>query len=546
MATLVVPRPDPERLWPTLGPQLCQFVEERFIFGPGSLKGQRARLTDEDKSLIHGFYEIYPRGHEWAGRRRYKRCGYSVRKGVHKTELMAWIAELELHPEAPVRCDGFDAYGQPVGRPVRDPFIPLLAVTLDQVEELAYGALYVMVTEGPEADLFDATLERIIRLDEFGRADGKAVPTAHSPGATDGARTTFQGFDEPHRLVLPRQRQSHQTMKANLPKRPMEDPWALYVGTVGEPGQNSVAEGLHHEAEAVHRGEIEDPRLFYVYRWAAGTYDLTKKPERIEAIREASGPVPEYGPGQWDDIASQWDDPDADKAYLERVWLNRWTRSEEQAFDLNRRIQLLVKDPIKAGSFVTGGFDGARFRDSTGIVITDILTGRQKLWSLWEKPPELSEEDTWEIDEDEVTESVAKLMRDMQVWRFNADPPHWTETVGSWNGRWDCVEEWWTARKLPMARAIRAYTEAMQSGGVTFVDDDMEPLFAAHMAAAGRRPVNLWDDDGKQLHILKKLHTDRKFDAQMAAVISWDGYLAALKANAKPRRRRRTQPKRIR
>lgn len=546
MATLVVPPFDADEAWPTLGPQVCQLLEDRFIFGPGSLKGKPAELTGEDRALMYRFYEVYPQGHEFAGRRRFPRCGYSVRKGVHKTELMAWVAGVELHPEGPVRCDGFDAAGRPVGRPVRDPYIPLLAVTVDQVEELAYGALYVMLTEGPDADLFDATLERIVRLGPTGAADGKAVPLANSPGARDGARTTFQGFDEPHRLVLPRQRAAHQTMKANLPKRPLEDPWALYVGTAGEPGQNSVAEGLHREAEMIARGEIEEPRLFYVHRWAAGSYDLTRKPERVKAIVEASGPIPEYGPGQFASIASQWDDPDADKAYLERVWLNRWTRSEEQAFDPNRRTQLLVREPIKPGAFVTAGFDGARFRDATGLVITDIATGRQRLWALWERPMELPEDATWEIDEAEVTESVAKLMRDMQVWRLNADPPHWTETVGAWSGRWGCVEEWWTARKLQTARAVRAYTEAMQSGAVTYADDDMEPLFAAHMAAAGRRPVNLWDDDGKRLHILKKLHPDRKFDAAMAAILSWDAYLSALRANAKPSQRRRTQPRRIR
>ena len=62
------------------------------------------------------------------------------------------------------------------------------------------------------------------------------------------------------------------------------------------------------------------------------------------------------------------------------------------------------------------------------------------------------------------------------------------------------------------------------------------------LAAAGKRLINLWDDNGEQLHILKKLHPDRKFDGQMAAVLSWEAYLKALKANAKPRRRRRTKP----
>ncbi|MGH1563044.1 hypothetical protein [Mumia sp. DW29H23] len=534
---------------------MCDLIEERMVFGPGSLKGQPAVLDDDKRAIIYAAYEVFPQGHEFAGRRRFKRVGVSVRKGLAKTELMAWVTQGELHPEGPVRCDGFDAYGQPVGRPVVDPYIPLLAVTVEQVEELAFGALYMMVTEGPDADLFDATQERIVRLDERGRADGKAVPLANSPGARDGARTTFQGFDEPHRLHLPRQVAAHETMVANLEKRVLEDPWGLYVGTAGEPGQGSVAEGVHAEAKAIDKGEIDEPQLFYFHREAGPGYDMNDLDQRIAAVAEATGPVGEYGPGQFRSIAKQWDRPKADKKYLERVWLNRWTRSDEQAFDPKKRLTLLVdEDPFKRNAFVTAGFDGARFRDSTGIVITHVESGRQKLWSLWEREdynldPETGELEPWEIDEAEVTESVTKLMTDLEVWRFNADPPHWTETVGSWAGTWDCVEEWWTNRIKAMAYAVRNYGEAMDTGAVTFVaGDPLEEKFAEHMGNAGRKDVNLWDDAedsdehqrGRQLFILRKLHTDRKFDAQMAAILSWEARLEAIKQGAKPRRRRGT------
>ncbi|WP_300680741.1 hypothetical protein [Nocardioides sp.] len=558
MGTLVVPRFDPEEPWPTLGPQVCQLIEERMIFGPGSVQGEPAVLDDDKRAAIYSFYEVYPQGHKFAGRRRYKRAGYSVRKGLAKTELLAWVSEAELHPEGPVRCDGFDAYGQPVGRPVTAPYIPLLSVSLEQVEELAYGALFYMITEGPDADLFDATQERIIRLSERGTADGKALPVANSPGARDGARTTFQGFDEPHRLHTPMQKKAHQTMRANLPKRPMEDAWGLYVGTAGEPGENSVAEDLHAEAEAIAAGKIEEPRLFYFHRWASGNYNLEVKAERLVAVEEATGPVGEYAPGQFEDIAAQWDDPKADRNFLERVWLNRWTRSAEQAFDPVLRKTLRVPGRIKPGAFVVAGFDGARFRDSTAIVLTEIATGKQQIHALWERPADLGDDDEWEIDEAEVTESVKQMMSDYEVWRFNCDPPHWTETIGSWAGKWGCVEEWFTQQHRPMAFAIKHYTEAMRSGAVTFAhagdDPDLDPLekaFADHAAAAGRRYLNIWDDEDdereRRLYILKKIRLDRKFDAQMAAVLSWEAYLAALKANAKPRvKKKRQAVKRIR
>jgi hypothetical protein len=550
VSVLVVPPLD-EEPWPTLGPQVCDLLETYSIFGPGSLKGQPYRLDAEKRAAIYRAYEVYPRGHVWAGRRRFKRVGYSVRKGLAKTELLAQITYAELHREGPVRCDGFDASGNPVGRPVADPYIPLLAVTVEQVEELAYGALYVLCTEGPDADLFDATLDRIIRLGYNGAADGKAVPLSNSPGSRDGARTTFQGFDEPHRLYLPRAIAAHETMVANLEKRSMEDPWGFYVGTAGELGQGSIAEGLHAEAEQIARGEIDDPQLAYIHRDAGQVHDgsgksghdLSTIEGRIDAIREATGSIGEYSPGQFHSIARQWDRPTADKSYLERVWLNRWVKSNAQAFDPKRWGELAVPDPIKPGAFVTAGFDGARFRDSTGIVLTEVETGKQQLWATWERPIDGEGRDVadWEVPEAEVTAAWEEIIRTFNLWKCFGDPPHWTETFGSWAGRWpDKFEEWWTNRLRPMAFAVKQYREAMDTRAVPHVvrdGNDGDAAFDRHIAAAGRKDVEIYDDTDKEktrrLFVLQKIHPDRKFDNAMAGCLSWQARLEAIKTGAR-------------
>lgn len=537
MSMMVVP-PFEEEPLPSLGDQVCDFIEERACFGPGSLKGQPARLNADQRLVLYRVYEHFPRGHRRAGKRRFDRGGVSVRKGSAKTEFMAWVAFAELHPESPVRFAGFNRDGSlKQGRPVRDPYIPLLANTQEQVAELAYGALMVVCEEGMDPELFDVGLDRIIRLGVDGEADGKAVPIAGAPNARDGARTTFQGFDETHRLHLPSHRAAVQTMNANLPKRPEEDPWTLSTTTAGEPGQDSVAEDEFFEAEAIARGEIDRPTLFFLHRQAADGYDLSDFSQRVEAVREASGP----DVAEWSDlerIAAQWDRPKVDKTYLERVWLNRWTAQESQAFNPKRWNSLgLPGERIPPRSRVTIGFDGARMRDATAMVVTDIKSGFQELGFLAERP--LDADEDWEVDESEVSDKLAELMKRFRVQKMYCDPPHWNSTIGEWSVKYpDVVEEWWTNRRRPMITAIEGFSDAIEAGKLSH---DGDPDFARHVANAGKAWTNLRDDEGERLWILGKLHPDRKFDACMAAILSWKARMDELGKMPVKKNRQRVQ-----
>src|SRR5688572_4293150 len=159
---MILTVPKDKRLYPTLGPQVCDFIEENLIFGPGDLRGQQAVLDDEKRGLIYRLYEVHPKTHAQAGRRRFRRAGISLPKGLAKTEMAAWIAACELHPDGPVRCVGWNKT-EPIGGPVKDPYIPMVAYTEEQSDELAYGALRIILDEGPLRDDFDIGLERIMR-----------------------------------------------------------------------------------------------------------------------------------------------------------------------------------------------------------------------------------------------------------------------------------------------------------------------------------------------------------------------------------------------
>jgi hypothetical protein len=530
---MILTVPHDRALWPTLGPGVCDFIEQHLVFGPGDLRGQPAKLDAEKVALIYRMYEVYPRDHPMALRRRFKRVGISLRKGTAKTELAAWLAACELHPAAPVRGIGWTASGDPIGGPVTDPYIPLVAYTEEQSEDLAYTALRVILELSSLRDDFDIGLERILRK----TGGGKAVALAAAPDARDGARTTFQHFDETHRFTLPRLVRAHRTMLANIPKRRAADAWTLETTTAPEPGMGSVAEATMDYAQAVEAGRVTDARLFYFHRDASETHDL-ETPEGLRAaIVEASGPS-----SAWSDIeaiAAAWQDPEADRAYLERVWLNRLVKGGTQAFDVPRWLQLTRGNPVAPGDAITLGFDGAMFHDATGIVATHVESGFQWVPGVWECPPGRTD---WQVPTDEVDQTIRGLFKEFTVWRLYADPPYW----GSWIAQWagdpalgdKKVVAWWTNRRRPMTYALKNFQTAIRSGAVSH---DGDPRLTRHLGHSRRHDLpGGRDEQGQPLWLIRKERPDSplKIDLAMAAVLSWEARtdaIAAGVANKPPR-----------
>lgn len=517
---LCVP-PLEEEPWPTLGPQVASFIESCLVFGPGDLRGQPYRLDAEKRALLYRMYEVYPQGHPQAGRRRFKRVCLSLRKGSAKTEFAACIVAAELHPAGPVRCDGFDAYGRPVGRPVTDPYIPMVAYTEEQTEDLAYAALKAILEHGPLANDFDLGLERIMRK----AGDGKAVALASSPDARDGARTTFQHFDETHRFTLPRLKQAHRTMMANIPKRRLADAWSLETTTAYEPGTGSVAEATMEYAKQVAEGKLADAKLFFFHRQASDHHDLSTPAGVTAAVIEASGPIATWS--DIDGIAEQWQDPTNDKAYLERVWLNRSVQGADRAFDAEGWKALAQPEHvIPEGALVVLGFDGARFHDSTALVVTEIETGHMALVRLWARPEKAEK---WEVPHAEANAAVDLAFQTWDVWRMYCDPPYWEDTVATWAGKYgkDRVVEWWTNRYKPMAYAIRAFANAIASRALSH---DGAPELTQHVGNACKHLLNMVDEEGQRLWVIQKDRSDspHKIDAAMAACLAWEARNDAL------------------
>lgn len=540
--------PYDEEPWPTLGPQVVEFLEARCVHGPGDLKGQPYTLDTDKRAFLYRMYEVFPKDHPRAGKRRFKRCVLSLRKGTAKTELAGAVAFGELHPEGPVRTRDWRKVGklwEPVGGPVTDPYVPMVAYTEEQTEDLAYAALYIMCSEGEDADLFDIGLDRIIRLDARGRADGKAVALASSPDSRDGARTTFQHVDEPHRFTLPRLIEAHETMLQNVPKRPIADPWTLETSTTYTPGEGSVMESTHEAADAVAAGKIKDPTFFFFHREATprDDEDLDDPDQLRAAIREASGPAIatwEDFEGQVESIATLYHQAKqrGNQWYFERVWLNRRRQSGRQAFDAERWTALANEGfVIPDGDPVVVGFDGSRWRDSTALVLTTV-EGFQHAFKIWEHDGS----EGWEVPEDEVDAAVAEIARRWKLIRLYGDPAHgWDVSLSRWAGKHGPkkVALFYTdsRNQRRTGTMFRAYYSAIRGGDLS---NDGDPTMAQHIGNACKRPLPTVDEDGMPLWTIEKERRDspKKVDYTMAGALSWQARLDAIAAKELRRIRR--------
>lgn len=513
-------------------------MEDRLVYGPGPLKGEPYVVREDIRYILYRAYEHYPEGYvirdgsietEKSGRRRFRYVNVSLPKGMTKTEVMALLSIVELHPDAPVRFNGYDPDapgGLAPGRPVVSPFIPLLAPTLDQLSDLAYGAAMEIAKNIPDAELFDPTRDRILIK---GESESKILPVAASEGRLDGLKPTFMGIDESHRLFTDRHRNAYRTLINNLPKRNADDPWAFTATTAGDPSDPSIAKDQYELGIKMDAGKVEEPDTFFYHR---GTSDENAKFDTMEhrliALREASGSKENAELRDIYSVAQMWDQPGQDVAYLERVWANRWVQASANAFDV-RKFKALG-DPslrIPKGAFVTLGFDGAQTQDSTALIMTDIETGIQNPVGIWERPRDA---ETWHVPTSEVYDAVRYAFRDYDVYALYGDPPYWQEAMATWGEEFEGkVVEWWTKRTDQMYYALRSYVEAIDSGDL---GHNADKTFVQHIGNAGKNELSQVDDEGRNKYRLAKIDKNRKFDGAMAAVLSWQARLDALKKGA--------------
>jgi hypothetical protein len=469
------------------------------------------RLTDEQWHRLLRLYQIDPIN----GRRVVRRAALRRPKGAGKSPEGGYIGFAEL--TGPVLFAGWDVDGQPLGRPYTSqdasagPWIQFAAVSEDQTDNVLVW-LYEVLGERKDvcAELgVDLGRTRIYLKGQPGRIE----PVTAAAGSREGQPITYCVLDQTEawrkenggvRLAA--------TLRRNVAKT---NGWSYELQNAPAPADGSVADLTARAWTRGQRGMVFDSVE------PTKIPDLNDRPALMAALAHVYGEAVARGWVNLDRLAAECTDLDTAPSEAYRFYLNVSMPSEESAFDIDLWNQLASEHHPPDGTDITLGFDGARFRDTTALVATEIATGFQFLVDVWERPP-LHYGD-WEVDQTDVDQTVASMFDRYKVWRLYADPPFWETAVDQWEGRWpNKVVRWWTNRTKPTAYALKAFVSAMRSHELTH---DGDPRLAEAIRNARRKETpQARDEEGHPLWTIRKDAPDSplKIDAAMAAVLSWE------------------------
>lgn len=527
---------------PTLGFLAIDWITE-YLAAPDRGEYEPFVPYPEQEDFILRFYEINP----FTGKRRYRRGLLSRPRGWGKSPLLAALAILEgLGPVVP---DGWDADGQPVGKPwstVRTPFVQIAAVSEQQTKN-TWAPLLEMLNNDHIFDEYPSLepLDTFVNLPR-----GRIEPITSSARSVKGNKPVFAVMDQTEEWVKANGGLNlYQKMKNNAAKiggHFVESPNAFI------PGEGSVAENSAAFAAAIREGRAKDDGLAYDHREASPDTDMGERESLIAGLRLAYGDSsghedgcvihdPPCQPGHVDlDIlvATIWD-PSSDPQESRSDFLNQVTHASDSWLSLPEWLACADQSkPLVKGDVITLGFDGSRRRargvtDATALVACRVSDGHVVPLRVWEQP-EGPDGENWRVPVAEVEDAVADAFARYTVVGFYADPAKWEGVVAAWEStygpdlqvkatRSNPVEWWMTGgRSSLVVRALEAFHSAVVENELTHNGDS---ILTRHIANARRRK----SASGIQIH---KEHPDsaKKIDAAIAAVLAWQARLDAVSA----------------
>lgn len=488
---------------PSLGYGIVDWIEANLRH-PDIPGHPLIKLTPEQTNFIILTYALHPR----TGRMLIRRATHQASKGCGKAWESAGLAYATLC--GPTLFDGWDANGQPVGRPRINSRIFIAAPSEDATQNV-YSQI-VGIGEVSDELVRENGLH-VGQLKTKDDANGLIQPVAVSVGAREGALSHLVLLDETQHFTLPRHHNVAATMARNVAKS-----GGLVVATTNayQIGQGSLAED---EAKVA---EDPDTRGVLYISEAPDEVDYDPKdPEnRDQLLRDLricyGGALIENG--GWIDVLRIMEDI-VDDAKLtpneaKRFFLNYPTVGEHSLANMaawfgNGDDTLTLED----GDEVALGFDGSRNNDSTALVAIRLSDLALFLVEIWQRPEDLDEEEEWEVDRDEVKRKIVATFDDLNVVRMFADPPLFTEMLDALVvklGKDKVVRFWTSTQARSYSRAIDLFRESVLNG---MPHEDNKTL-TEHVGNAQAQVM------GTKFKKLVKRSDDEKIDVAVAAVLA--------------------------
>lgn len=530
---------------PSLGWYVLDWMAEHLIVPDGPSAGEPLVLTDEQATFVLSFYALDRRaegpairGGKLVNARTTRRAVLSRPKGWGKSPILAALTLVE--GLADVVFDGWDADGEPIGRPWSSlgfkPKVQIVAASEDQTAN-TWDPVLEMCREGPLGRSY-----AIEALDTFVNIPrGKIEYVTSAARSREGFRPVFAVMDQTESWVPsiggPKLAAA---IRRNLTKTggsSIESPNAFV------PGEDSVAEKSFEAYQLQIAGKLRnDTGILYDHREAPPETDPSDPESLREGLRVA------YGDSVWVDLDRVMDDfydPAAEESESRRYFLNQitsaadaWLAPHEWAARVN--VERVVNDR----AMIVLGFDGSRKRshgttDATALIGCTVADGHIFEVGVWEQPTGPAGRD-WRVPTELVDAAVREAFRRWNVVGFYADPAKWEGYVAQWEAafgpklkvkatRLNPIEWWMTGgRALQIVRALEQFHSAVIDGEMTH---DGTSTLARHVSNARRRESRSGIQIGKE-------HPDspRKIDAAVAAVLAWQARLDAVAAGLSTKR----------
>jgi hypothetical protein len=451
----------------SLGWDVLDWGTEYLAQPDGDYQGEPWVYSDEQALFILWFYAV-----DEDGKFIYRKAVLERPKGWGKSPLLAAICCTEFM--GPVRFDGWDANGRPVGKPSPTPLVQIAAISDSQAEN-TYALCREMMLQGEI--MYEYPQLDIMLAKSTYPGNRKLEKVTASPRGREGNRATFVVMDETHLWVPAEQGpELHEALSRNLAKM-----GGRFIETTNAPvpGQNSVAEKTHDAYEKMRATDVNASGLLFDTR-EVEIDDIYDKEKAWPALRYVYGDAadPETGWIDLDRIWAEITDPQYGESVSRRFYFNQRVRPPSAW--LNYAEWMDCYDPhVKAsnGDKIALGFKGTINRSAAALIGFRLTDGALFNFGIWEKQEGGMEGDKWEANWDEIDARVRNVIDHYDVIKLVADPVSRRDVISEWYADYGIVEEFWLSNRAKFGRAVQQFEQFVTAKHIKWED----PVLSKHV-----------------------------------------------------------------